>query len=133
MMFMSSVEAASTAEYEIRIGERINLIRRLHQLHILRIGACIETCAEHWSRAIHLRQVLFNKDQAHMMNKCITGEAAEVLGAGILTPRRMTRLWMASPEHRTVIFNPKYDRMAIDATHETSGYWWVAIEFTYQA
>lgn len=126
------VRALTSTDYEQKIVQKINVIRAGHGLQRVRYSSCADEVAERWARRLREQRILVHRSMTFVMNKCSAEGAGEILGSGSIRPWRMVQLWMGSPTHRSVILDSKWNRVGVGAVRDSTGRWWVAINFLYQ-
>lgn len=129
LLFAPPSNAITTTEiYEQRIALQINEVRQAHDKARLRHGRCIDRVAERWVQAIATAGTLVHQEMTYIVDRCNAVYAGEILGKGSITPKRMTRLWMQSDKHRSVILNSQSRRIGVGAIRK-EGNWWVVVDF----
>lgn len=126
---MSTSMALAPNTYERRVQRIVNNRRAHHGLRRLRLARCPDGTAERWSRHLAATGSFYHQSMTDVLNTCNAHYAGETLGRGAISPRRLVRLWMHSPEHRKILLTRKARRIGIGATPDSSGRWVVAANF----
>jgi uncharacterized protein YkwD len=126
---MSTSMSLAPNTYERRVQRLVNKRRAHHGLRRLRLAACPDGTAERWSRYLAANDAFYHQSMSDVLNTCNARYAGETLGRGAMSPRRLVRMWMHSPDHRHILLTRKARRIGIGATPDGSGRWVVAANF----
>ncbi|HSE10731.1 MAG TPA: CAP domain-containing protein [Nocardioidaceae bacterium] len=126
---LATARASAAETYERRVQRLVNVRRANHGLSRLRLASCADGTAETWSRYLARRNQFFHQSMTTVLNTCNARYAGETLGRGAMTPRKLVRMWMNSPGHRTILLSKRSRRIGIGATPDAYGRWVVAANF----
>lgn len=115
--------------YESRIEYWINRKRGRHGLPAVRLARCADLVAERWARYLADNDAFYHQSMTDVLNRCDASWAGETLGRGAVSPRRLVRAWMHSPEHRAILLSRKARRIGVGAAPDAFGRWVVAADF----
>lgn len=127
----STANAASLSAntYEYRVQQLVNERRAARGLPRLSLASCPESTAERWARYLAANNAFYHQSMTRVLNTCNATYAAENLGRGTMTPRRLVQMWMESPTHRAVMLSSKPRRIGIGAAIDGRGRWVIAANF----
>ncbi len=126
---VSASPAMGTSHYEKKVQYWVNVRRAHHGLRKLRLASCTDAVAERWGSYLASTDQFFHQSMSTILNKCNAYYAGETLGRGAITPKRLVRMWMHSPEHRHILLSHYPRRIGIGAYPDRYGEWVVAADF----
>jgi uncharacterized protein YkwD len=109
------------ASYEASILYWTNVQRKKHGVRPLTAGACVERYAESWARHLGSRNVYRHQRLGPIMRNCHKNRAAENIGRGRVSAKRMVSMWMHSSGHRKNLLNPRYRHLGIGSVYAGGG------------
>ena len=109
------------ASYEASILYWTNVQRKRHGVRPLTAGACVDRYAESWARHLASRNTFSHQRLAPIMRTCHKSRAAENLGKGRVSAKRMVEMWMHSSGHRRNLLNPHYRHVVIGSVYSSGG------------
>ena len=115
--------------YESRLHTWANRVRHSHGIRVIAVRPCHEGYAERWTGYLARNNEFFHQDLGHYMDQCKLTKAGEILALGSVTPYRMIRMWLGSPEHRRILLDPSFALSGIAARRDTNGNWIGCIDF----
>lgn len=115
--------------YATRVQRLVNKQRVARGLPRLRIATCPDGTATDWSAHLASTDSFYHQDMGSLLDRCDARYAGETLGRGSMGPRKLVRMWMASPAHRAVLLSSKPRRIGVGATPDSGGRWVVAANF----
>ncbi|MGH3471110.1 MAG: CAP domain-containing protein [Nocardioidaceae bacterium] len=98
----------STTSYNQRLLRWVNQARGVHGLPAVRAATCLGGFAERWARYLARSNLLYHQDLQRILAECQLSSTGEVLAKGAISPRRMVRSWLRSPEHRAILLTRAY-------------------------
>ena len=108
--------------YESHVLYYTNLARKRHGVRPLSASApCVDGYAEAWGRHLAVLNAFYHQSLTPILNTCGARAVAENLGKGNVTAQRMVAMWMASPDHRRNLLNPRYSRIGIAGVYSNGG------------
>jgi uncharacterized protein YkwD len=107
--------------YERSILYWTNVNRKRHGVRPLTVASCVDRYAESWARQLASRNAFYHQGLMPIMRTCNKRAAAENIGKGNVSARRMVQLWMSSPEHRRNLLNPRYHHIGIGSVYSRGG------------
>lgn len=117
------------AKYEARLKYWMNRARNRHGVRGIGVTTCVDGFAEDWTRWLVANTAFEHQDLGPIMSKCSLTAAGEILALGPVSPHRMVRMWLGSPEHRQILLSRAYAFSGISATKAANGSWTGAIDF----
>jgi uncharacterized protein YkwD len=126
---VSAYPVMSTGSYERNVQHWINVRRVNRGLHRLRIADCTDNVAERWGRYLATNDEFYHQSMSTILNRCDASYAGETLGRGAISPKRLVRMWMHSPTHRSILLSRHPRRLGIGAYPDSYGQWVVAADF----
>ena len=121
--------SSTVSTYESNVQKLINQRRANRGLRRLRLATCPEGTSKRWSQHLASTNSFYHQSMGRVLSRCDATYAGETLGRGTMSPRKLVRMWMASPGHRAVLMSKKPRRIGIGATKDASGRWVVAANF----
>ena len=114
---------ANLDEFENRIMIRINEARTsAGRARVRSFDSCLDGLSERW--AVHLAALgeLVHRDQGPILDRCHLTWVGETLVRGTgLTPGKIVKAWLHSPEHRAVIMKPRANRAGVGVRLDSQG------------
>jgi len=107
--------------YERSILYWTNVYRKRHGVRALTVGSCVDRYAESWARHLAGRNAFYHQSLSPIMRNCHKRAAAENIGKGTVSAKRMVRMWMDSPGHRRNLLNPRYHHLGIGSVYSRGG------------
>lgn len=126
---LSDATSVAPDVYERRVQRLVNRRRANRDVPRLRVAACPERVAQEWSTFLALNGLFEHRSMTEVLDRCDARYAGETLGRGSMSPRKLVRMWMRSPDHRAVLLSPKSRRIGVGATTDLFGRWVVAANF----
>ena len=108
-------QASSTSHkaYERQVVHEINVQRHKHGLKSLKYTRCPDNFAEHLAKRLRTK-TMKHQSLRPILSRCDASFAGEnIARARGYSAKRLVALWMASPEHRHNILNPRYNRIGV--------------------
>ncbi len=131
-----SASAATTSsvrlsghQYESRVRHWINVKRTKHGLRELRNIRCANRTATRWTRHLIRTDSFYHQKMSNVLDRCNATYAAETLGKGGVTPRRLVGMWMDSPGHRAILLSKQPRRIGIGSSVDGDGQWVTTANF----
>jgi len=115
--------------YEDRLHTWANRVRHAHGVRVIAVRPCHEGYAERWTGYLARNNEFFHQDLGRYMDQCKLTKAGEILALGSVTPYRMIRMWLGSPEHRRILLDPSFGLSGIAARRDANGNWIGCIDF----
>jgi uncharacterized protein YkwD len=109
------------SSYEANILYWTNVQRRQHGVRPLTAGSCADRYAESWARHLASRNAFYHQSLTPILRTCDKRAAAENIGKGTVSAKRMVTLWMSSPDHRRNLLNPRYHHLGIGSVYSRGG------------
>jgi uncharacterized protein YkwD len=109
------------SSYERSILYWTNVSRKRHGVRPLTAGSCVDRYAESWGRRLASSNAFYHQSLSPILRSCHKSAAAENLGKGSVSARRMVQLWMSSPGHRRNLLNPRYHHIGIGSVYSRGG------------
>ena len=126
---VSTTMSVDPGTYERRVQRLVNVRRANRGLPRLRIASCADQTATTWSRHLAETGGFYHQSMTTVLDTCNARYAGETLGRGSMGPRKLVRMWMESPAHKTVLLSNKSRRIGVGATADAYGRWVVAANF----
>ncbi len=114
----------SNSAYESRVLELVNAQRTSHGLSAVSMSSCADSYAESWSAHLAVIGTLVHRSMSTLLNGCQAQYVGENIGFGNVSADTMMAMWMASPDHRANILNPRFIHIGIGAAQTSSGVWY---------
>lgn len=110
-------------EFENRIVVLINRHRARAGLHKVRyFDSCIDGFSERWAGHLAASGELVHRNQHRILDRCHLTWVGETLVRGTaITPGKVVRAWLHSPEHRAVIMKPRANRAGVGVRIDDRG------------
>ena len=105
------------ASYEASVLYWTNVHRKRHGVRPLTAGSCVERYAESWARHLGSRNVYRHQRLGPIMRNCHKNRAAENIGRGRVSAKRMVSMWMHSSGHRKNLLNPRYRHLGVGSVY----------------
>ena len=119
----------SRSTYEHRLQVWANRARHSHGVRRIDVRPCHDGYAERWAGYLARNKAFYHQDLGPYMDSCHLSKAGEILALGPVTPNRMVRMWLGSPEHRRILLDPSFRTTGIAARRDGSGDWIGCIDF----
>jgi hypothetical protein len=127
-----SAQAYTTADrgaYQARLSYLINATRVRYGRVSLKPTYCPLWFSSHWAHYLAGNGGFFHQSMYPMLRVCHATTAAENLARGDVSPDRIMAAWMASPDHRANILDPRLTRIGVTAIY-ARGTWTIDTDFT---
>jgi uncharacterized protein YkwD len=121
-------KAAAGRRYSNQLSERMNVVRRRHDLRPIRVVDCLDGFAGPWARRLARTGEFYHQDLNPIMRRCRLTSAGEIIAKGAVSPRQMIKMWLDSPGHRELLLEPSF-RIAGVAGRRGHGAWVGCIDF----
>lgn len=120
---------ASNSAYESRILGLVNAQRTSHGLSAVSMSSCADSYAERWSAHLAVIGALVHQSMGGLLTGCRAQYVGENIGFGPVSADTMVAMWMASPEHRANVLNPRFTHIGIGAAQTSGGVWYAVQDF----
>lgn len=119
----------TTGKYERRLKLWINRARARNGIRSVNVTECEDRFAEQWAGFLKGSNSFYHQDLGPLMKTCRQTYAGEILALGSVTPWRMVRMWLASPDHRRLMLTRGFNRAGISAVRDGNNVWVGCIDF----
>jgi uncharacterized protein YkwD len=119
---------ATTAAYQARLIQDINVIRSRYRRVGLDSRYCVPWFAARWAGYLAYTGAFYHQSMYPILRVCHATVAAENLARGNVGADRIVAAWMASPEHRANILDGRLTRIGVAARY-ARGQWVVVADF----
>lgn len=119
----------ASSAYESRILVLVNAQRASHGLSVLSMSSCADSFAESWAPHLAAIGALVHRSMSTLLSGCHAQYVGENIGFGNVSADTMMAMWMASPDHRANILNPRFTHIGIGAAQTAGGTWYAVQDF----
>jgi uncharacterized protein YkwD len=120
---------ASNSAYESRILALVNTQRTSRGLSPVSMSSCADSYAESWAAHLAVIGALVHRSMSTLLSGCQAQYVGENIGYGPVSADTMMAMWMASPDHRANILNPRFTHVGIGASQTSAGVWYAVQDF----
>jgi uncharacterized protein YkwD len=126
----SPAQAASAQSYGKAAVKATNAVRREHDLHPLKVNACLQSFAQAQATRMAEQRRIFHQDIGVVLRRCGLTAVGENVAEGYRSGRGVVRNgWMHSAGHRANILNRSYRLIAVVARKGSDGRWYASQVF----
>jgi uncharacterized protein YkwD len=125
---VSAEKRSAAHHYSRKLAMRMNVVRRQHHLRPIRVVRCLNGFAGPWAHHLARTGDFYHQDLQPMLAECNLSSVGEIIAKGPVTPRRMIRMWLDSPDHRELLLERSF-RIAGVAGRRGGGSWVGCIDF----
>jgi uncharacterized protein YkwD len=122
-------QASASQTYETSVYNNTNVQRAKHDRVALKGARCLDTFAERQARRMADQQRMYHQDLGPILKACNLSMVGENVAYGYSSGKAAVNAWMNSSGHRANILNSRYRLIAVGASQDEDGRWYVAQVF----
>jgi uncharacterized protein YkwD len=124
-----TAQASPSQTYETSVYNNTNLQRAKFDRSKLNGARCLDTFAERQAKRMADEQRMYHQDLGPILKACKLSMVGENVAYGYPNGRSAVSAWMKSPGHKANILNGTYRLIAVGASQDEDGRWYVAQVF----
>lgn len=122
-------QASPSQTYETSVYNNTNIQRARYDRVALRGAKCLDTFAERHAKRMADDQRMYHQQLRPILETCKLTMVGENVAYGYSNGKAAVSAWMKSPGHKANILNSTYRLIAVGASQDEDGRWYVAQVF----